>query len=96
MSMGTDTTQTIGDLLPEDFAETLLDHADGYQSNLKLEWPDDTPTAQDEVQELIDRWSPKTAEKRGLFTGQLKDMMETIAEDTDAVHRYIETELEDS
>lgn len=89
----TDDDITIADRLPDNFVDKLAEKAGGYRANIDLDWPEQASTAGTEVEDLIETWSPKTAEKLGLFTGQLKRLMDDVAEDAQAARDYIDEEL---
>ncbi len=91
--MAGDDVTTIGDLLPENFVEKVADEAGGLKTKEALGWPESADTPSAKVQELVDEWSPRQEDDMRLFTDQLKQLLEEVAQEQGEVKQWIEEEL---
>lgn len=84
---------TIGDCLPRKPVSKLGGEANGFKSKDQLEQTTTMDNAVEEIQQVIDKWSPRHVSKMDLFRQELKDVLKDVAENPEPAQAWVDQEI---
>lgn len=71
----------------------LSEKANGFKSKDQLEQTTSMGNAVEEIQQVIDKWSPRHVSKMDLFKQELKDVIAEVAKDPATAREWVDQEI---